>query len=96
MSIPQAAPRIHTENGGLQRRITESIHEYADSPDFGERRACVNSGFQAVFLTAWVRGYTSYSYNARRGQLPRTRIGIVRRTQAVCAEGLHFITYALV
>ena len=36
---------------------------------------------------------TSYSYNARRGQLPRTRIGIVRRTRArhaVCAEGLHF------
>ena len=34
---------------------------------------------------------TSYSYNARRGQLPRTRIGIVRRTgarHAVCAEGL--------
>ena len=31
---------------------------------------------------------TSYSYNARRGQLPRTRIGIVRRTRArnaVCA-----------
>ena len=24
---------------------------------------------------------TSYSYNARRGQLPRTRIGIVRRTR---------------
>ena len=36
---------------------------------------------------------TRYSYNARRGQLPRTRIGIVRRTRArhaVCAEGLHF------
>ena len=59
-SIPlyskKAAPRIQIENGGLQRRITESIHEYADSPDFGERRACVNSGSQAVFLTAWVRG----------------------------------------
>ena len=25
---------------------------------------------------------TSYSYNARRGQLPRTRIGIVHRTRA--------------
>ena len=39
---------------------------------------------------------TSYSYNARRGQLPRTRIGIVRRTRArhaVCAEGLHFSTF---
>ena len=24
---------------------------------------------------------TSYSYNARRGQLPRTRVGIVRRTR---------------
>ena len=36
---------------------------------------------------------TSYSYNARCGQLPRTHIGIVRRTRArhaVCAEGLHF------
>ena len=39
---------------------------------------------------------TSYSYNVRRGQLPRTRIGIVRRTrarQAVCAEGLHFSAF---
>ena len=39
---------------------------------------------------------TSYSYNARRGQLPRTRIGIVRRTRArhaVCAEGLHFSAF---
>ena len=36
------------------------------------------------------------SYNARRGQLPRTRIGIVRKTrarQAVCAEGLHFSAF---
>ena len=42
---------------------------------------------------------TSYSYNARRGQLPRTRIGIVRRTRArhaVCAEGLHFSAFHLV
>ena len=41
---------------------------------------------------------TSYSYNARRGQLPRTRIGIVRRTRArhaVCAEGLHFSAFHL-
>ena len=33
---------------------------------------------------------------ARRGQLPRTRIGIVRRTRArhaVCAEGLHFSAF---
>ena len=39
---------------------------------------------------------TSYSYNARRGQLPRTRIGIVHRTRArhaVCAEGLHFSAF---
>ena len=39
---------------------------------------------------------TSYSYNARRGQLPRTRIGIVRRTRArhaACAEGLHFSAF---
>ena len=39
---------------------------------------------------------TSYSYNARRGQLPHTRVGIVRRTQAkhaVCAEGLHFSAF---
>ena len=41
---------------------------------------------------------TSYSYNARRGQLPHTRIGIVRRTRAiarhaVCAEGLHFSAF---
>ena len=42
--MKKAAPRIQIENGGLQRRVTESIHEYADSPDFGERRACVNSG----------------------------------------------------
>ena len=37
-----------------------------------------------------------YSYNARRGQLPRTRIGIVRSTRArhaVCAEGLHFSAF---
>ena len=37
-----------------------------------------------------------YSYNARRGQLPRTRIGIVRRIRArhaVCAEGLHFSAF---
>ena len=41
---------------------------------------------------------TSYSYNARCGQLPRTRIGIVRRTRArhaVCAEGLHFSAFHL-
>ena len=41
---------------------------------------------------------TSYSYNARRGQFPRTRIGIVRRTRAkhaVCAEGLHFGAFHL-
>ena len=41
---------------------------------------------------------TSYSYNARRGQLPRTRIDIVRRTRArhaVCAEGLHFSAFHL-
>ena len=41
---------------------------------------------------------TRYSYNARRGQLPRTRIGIVRRTRArhaVCAEGLHFSAFHL-
>ena len=39
---------------------------------------------------------TSYSYNARCGQLPRTRIGIVRSTRArhaVCAEGLHFSAF---
>ena len=39
---------------------------------------------------------TSYGYNARCGQLPRTRIGIVRRTRArhaVCAEGLHFSAF---
>ena len=39
---------------------------------------------------------TSYSYNARRGQLPRTRIGIVCRTRAkhaICAEGLHFSAF---
>ena len=40
---------------------------------------------------------TSYSYyNARRGQLPRTRIGIIRRTRArhaLCAEGLHFSAF---
>ena len=39
---------------------------------------------------------TSYSYKARCGQLPRTRIGIVRRTRArhaVCAEGLHFSAF---
>ena len=39
---------------------------------------------------------TRYSYNARRGQLPRTRVGIVRRTRAkhaVCAEGLHFSAF---
>ena len=39
---------------------------------------------------------TSYSYNAKCGQLPRTRIGIVRRTRArhaVCAEGLHFSAF---
>ena len=39
---------------------------------------------------------TRYSYNARRGQLPRTRIGIVRRTRArhaVCTEGLHFSAF---
>ena len=39
---------------------------------------------------------TRYSYNARRGQLPRTRIGIVHRTRArhaVCAEGLHFSAF---
>ena len=39
---------------------------------------------------------TSYSYNARRGQLPRTHIGIVRRTRArhaVCTEGLHFSAF---
>ena len=39
---------------------------------------------------------TRYSYNARRGQLPRTRIGVVRRTRArnaVCAEGLHFSAF---
>ena len=37
-----------------------------------------------------------FSYNARRGQLPRTRIGIVRSTRArhaVCAEGLHFSAF---
>ena len=37
-----------------------------------------------------------YSYNARRGQLPRMHIGIVRRTRArhaVCAEGLHFSAF---
>ena len=38
-----------------------------------------------------------YSYNARRGQLPCTRIGIVRGTRAarhaVCAEGLHFSAF---
>ena len=42
---------------------------------------------------------TRYSYNARRGQLPRTRIGIVRRTRArhaVCAEGLHFSAFHIV
>ena len=43
---------------------------------------------------------TSYSYNnARRGQLPRTRIGIVHRTRArhaVCAEGLHFSAFHLI
>ena len=42
---------------------------------------------------------TSYSYDARRGQLPRTRIGIVRRTRArhaVCAEGLHLSAFHLV
>ena len=36
------------------------------------------------------------SYNARRGQLPRTRIGIVRGSRArhaVCAEGLHFSAF---
>ena len=36
---------------------------------------------------------------ARRGQLPRTRIGIVRRTRArhaVCAEGLHFSAFQVV
>ena len=41
---------------------------------------------------------TSYSYNTRRGQLPRTRIDIVRRTRArhaVCAEGLHFSVFHL-
>ena len=41
---------------------------------------------------------TRYTYNARRGQLPRTRIGIVRRTRArhaVCAEGLHFSAFHL-
>ena len=32
---------------------------------------------------------TRYSYNARRGQFPRTRIGIC----AVCAEGLHFSAF---
>ena len=34
-----------------------------------------------------------------RGQLPRTRIGIVRRTRArhaVCAEGLHFSAFHLI
>ena len=39
---------------------------------------------------------TSYSCSARHGQLPRTRIGIVRRTRAihaVCAEGLHFSAF---
>ena len=38
----------------------------------------------------------STSYNARRGQFPRTRIGIVRRTRArhaECAEGLHFSAF---
>ena len=31
---------------------------------------------------------TRYSYNVRRGQFPRTRIGIVSKTRyAVCAEG---------
>ena len=42
---------------------------------------------------------TSYSYNARRGQLPRTRIGIVHRTRArhaVCAEGLHFSAFHII
>ena len=37
-----------------------------------------------------------FSYNARRGQIPRTRIGIVRSTRArhaVCAEGLHFSSF---
>ena len=43
---------------------------------------------------------TRYSYNARRGQLPRTRIGIVRRTRAghghaVCAEGLYFSAFVV-
>ena len=38
----------------------------------------------------------SYSYNARRGLLPHTRIGIVGRTRerhALCAEGLHFSAF---
>ena len=46
-------------------------------------------------VVARTDGTTSYSY-ARRGQLPRTRIDIVRRTRArhaVCAEGLHFSAF---
>ena len=49
-------------------------------------------------VVARTDGTTSYSYNARRGQLPRTRIDIVRRTRArhaVCAEGLHFSAFHL-
>ena len=36
---------------------------------------------------------TRYSYNARRGQFPRTRIGIVRKICCICAEGLHFSAF---
>ena len=36
---------------------------------------------------------TRYSHNARRGQFPRTRIGRVRRSVRVCAEGLHFSAF---
>ena len=44
---------------------------------------------------------TRYSYNARRGQFPRTRIGIVHKTRhnacssLICAEGLHFSAFHL-
>ena len=38
---------------------------------------------------------TSYSYNARRGQLPRTRIGIVRRTRARHADAPRVCTLVL-
>ena len=51
---------------------------------------------ECVVHVAGADNTTSYSYNARRGQLLRTRIGIVRRTRArhaVCAEGLHFSAF---